>query len=131
MVGISFSVKKEEILSGVKQCTIRKPRQRPWKTTDILNLYWKARRPEHEHLFDVPVQKVTRILFKDFTEELAKVDGFDSLLEMQLWFIAVHGKYMAESRAEKNGWSWVQHIENAPFDWIQWDYNKREVSVYE
>jgi uncharacterized protein YqfB (UPF0267 family) len=126
MVILGFTHLKDAILSGAKQCTIRKMRKRAWKTTDLLNLYWHVRRPDCEHLFDVPLKQVTVLFFKDFTEAIAKQDGFTSLQEMQFWFITTHAKYMMEGDPTLNdARNWVQRIENTPFEWIQWDFTER------
>ena len=112
MVLIGFSVLREKILTGKKRQTIRKPRKRAYKSTDILNLYWKIRTKNTQHLFDAPLTKVTRIWFRDFSEELALNDGFKSLKEMQTWFQKTHRDY-------------IDSHEYKGFDVIEWDYDQR------
>jgi hypothetical protein len=111
MVLVGFTHCKQQILTGKKCQTIRKPRKRAFKIGDILNLYWKIRTKNTQHLFDAPLTKLTRIKFMDFSTELALKDGFKNLQEMRAWFLKTHGDYM--DSAEYRG-----------FDVIEWDYDQ-------
>lgn len=85
---IGFTVMKEEILSGEKRQTIRKPWKRQIKVGDKLYLYWHLRQKDCELL------KVTKCVFtarvrwsliRDH-KGIARLDGFKDSAEMREWF---------------------------------------------
>ncbi len=101
MVVISFSKLKHYILDGSKTQTIRKYSEH-WaklKPGDSLHLYWNLRTKESEALGVGIVRYVYGpITFDEFSEEIARDDGFNNLNEMILCFLDMYGKKAAEQK---------------------------------
>jgi hypothetical protein len=105
MPAISFSVFREKILDGSKYQTIRKIRNNPIKTGDILYLWWKQRTSEREKLGEAKCNGVMQITIHtncvtsgdqsitepSVLERFAIADGFDSWSHMVEWFQNTHG----------------------------------------
>lgn len=95
MTAISFSCPGclPKILKGTKQTTIRKLRKRPIQSGDVLIFYWKQRIPASKkkvhRIGQVTCVKATTLPLIDFLfdNEVAMKDGFDSLYDMQQWFL--------------------------------------------
>jgi len=101
MALISFSVFLDKIESGAKVQTIRSLRKYPIKEGDRLYLWWKSRSPKDKRKLGESVcTKITPIVInEDYIQVggaildsyppmdcFAKLDGFDSLEEMQEYF---------------------------------------------
>lgn len=97
MVAISFSVFKDKILDGTKTQTIRpytKQRYKALQKCDTLQLYWRQRTKDCELLRVARKESVFLIEFSnllDWSEELARRDGFGDFAEMLAWFFKKYG----------------------------------------
>jgi hypothetical protein len=115
---LGFTMFKEEVLSGQKDQTIRKPRKIPIKVSDRLYLYWKLRTKQCEKLgeaictetfiirityrYRVDNPSATTIwiprepsewgafLSEDQMADLARRDGFDSAEDMVRTLMKLH-----------------------------------------
>ena len=100
MTLLSFSMFIEKVESGEKTQTIRSARKYPIKAEDVLDIWWKSRRPERRKLGRTPCLRVTpivlgedfaqtpntKITVPEFLKKFAKLDGFDSWAEMKDYF---------------------------------------------
>lgn len=95
MPAISFSTMKNKIISGEKKQTIRPKKSDywlKWSEGDRLVGYWKQRTCHCEKLFESQFREDPFVVnTKDWTEELAKQDGFESLPKMMGWFRRQYG----------------------------------------
>lgn len=109
MAGISFSVFREQILSGAKCQTIRAVRKNPIKVGETLYLWWKQRSPEREKLGEATCTSIKHVFINngveikkaddDFAaflsgeqlEEFAIADGFNNWQELVEFFESTHG----------------------------------------
>jgi hypothetical protein len=106
MAGISFSVFREQILSGAKCQTIRAVRKDPIKVGETLYLWWKQRSPQREKLgeatcvktYDVEIHREYLITHQDnrwqtiqYLNSFAKDDGFNNWQELVEFFENTHG----------------------------------------
>ena len=96
MVAIGFTVYKNEILSEKKEQTIRHWAKKweilacKWLSTNSkikLQLYWHLRQKDCVLLKEVNLREIYPIsLTREFTEDLAKRDGFKSREQGLEWF---------------------------------------------
>lgn len=97
MPAISFSTMKDKILNGEKQQTVRPLKTDywlRWREGDRLVGYWKQRTEECEKLFEGEFDEDPFVISSgDFTQELAKRDGFTddenfrAVDYMENWFV--------------------------------------------
>lgn len=95
MPAISFHTMKDQVRNGEKKQTIRPLRSDHWlkqEEGDRLVGYWKQR-SEAEKLFDSEFSEDPYVTTPaDWTEELAQLDGFDTLEDMLDWFKSKYGE---------------------------------------
>lgn len=104
MSGISFSIFREQILSGAKRQTIRAVRKNPIREGETLYMWWKQRSPQREKLGEATCTKVAPITITELgascedigvryhcLDLFAQADGFDDWDEMRDFFENAHG----------------------------------------
>jgi hypothetical protein len=111
MAGISFSVFREQILSGAKRQTIRAVRKNPIKEGETLYMWWKQRSPKREKLGETKCINIAPITIRkdgysiqsekffnsgEFTDYLslslmAIANGFKDWQELVEFFEKAHG----------------------------------------
>jgi uncharacterized protein YqfB (UPF0267 family) len=88
---ISFMVLEESILLGTKAQTIRKPRKRPFKVDEKVQVWWKQRSQIGHKLFDAVITSIEDVYIETITKEQAVADGFNDVRECKKWFKKTHG----------------------------------------
>lgn len=98
MPAVSFHTMKDQILDGRKKQTIRPKSDEwlKWKEGDWLSGWWYQRSPDEEkreRLFESEFSEAPYVITPDeWTEKLARKDGFDDLEGMRSWFKDTHGE---------------------------------------
>jgi hypothetical protein len=133
MVVLSFSVLKDKVLSGEKTRTMRAvsinghpnkkwaavytkwtnhQRDDPMDHKPLvipLQVYWKARSPAHEKLFDAKLVNITRRELGGLSLEEWQKDGFATTLDGLNWFAKTYFKHF--DPRDENDWAHVAAFE--------------------
>jgi hypothetical protein len=89
---LGFSVFHDEVKDGKKRQTLRRHRKQPIKVGDTLYLYWHLRRKDCHLLRKAKcIETFTQPWGTlKVSEEISKLDGFNSSAEMRAWFNKTH-----------------------------------------
>jgi hypothetical protein len=85
---LGFTKFHDEIRNGVKRQTIRRHPKKQIHVGDTLYLYWHPRKQDCRLIERVKCTESFTLIWGTIkqSEEIAKLDGFKSALEMREWF---------------------------------------------